>query len=349
LGGVTAGEVESKLVNDTLQEINAMGITKDSEKFTQLAKRFAAVGLNDKAQLAAQEALKAREKEVKIAKDEADLLKGQREQEQKDTALTGRINYLNTLYADDPNMTQDKLVYGAMDDKTFEALVKAKEPQKFNFGEAAERYAQSMFKKDFGSLTQEQQAAVNDKVQELKRALVQNQPVSKISELNTAVNLIKGAVEPIELKIKNIGEIRSFLSEANAGNSVAQVQLGRALSQLQGRDQVSFIEAKNILGNSGFVDDSISAFVRFVNGDLTQAKRADIKKMLDVYETALKKQYNERLPQEVNLVVSGSSLGADTKKAIENRFTPYNLSSPTTFQFTPAQLDLINRNLPGAK
>ena len=295
LGGVTAGEVESKLVNDTLKEINAMGITKDSEKFTQLAKRFAAVGLNDKAQLAAQEALKSREKEVKIAKDESDLFNAEQKRMKDEAAFTGRVGMLNKLYADDPSVTQGDLVYGAMDDKTFEALVKAKEPQKpMDYGDAFESLSKEMFGKPYASLTQQEATKVNSEAEARSIKKIKAGVPQPLKDTSAVVGLTGDYSKQTEKPRNTLEQARraqSFINEAAGGNSQAWEAARTTIAKAIGEDKLSNEDIRRTGNDPRLVQGAID----WINKKTVGVPTADIQRQLFTVAKMLEKDAETRI------------------------------------------------------
>ncbi len=164
-------------------------------------------------------------------------------------------------------------------------------PKPESFGVDREATSQALYGKRFGELTQQEQQAVNKRVEESARA---KQPNITINTPQTAALVAQGQAATKQINDR-VSAIDSSLTLINQGTPFSEAALRQEISSIFGDANKAKTEIE-ALANTGSLDQRIAnRITQFINGKDTKVTNEDRKAVLLALRKKEQAQYERRL------------------------------------------------------
>jgi hypothetical protein len=185
-----------------------------------------------------------------------------------------------------------EVIYTAPEKPEKESIVKT--------GEATAKAASELgfgVRPNLNDYSQAEMAAINNLLQtrgeRIQAAGVPQPGQVKITDLNTATQIVDRFTKPSQEKLATARDARTQLILAKQGNGTALAQLQRQLVKLVGDSQIGMGEVRAALGSAGIVGDTISAVNQFMTGVPTTDKLNSVERVINALERVNAQSYNQ--------------------------------------------------------
>lgn len=137
----------------------------------------------------------------------------------------------------------------------------------------------------------------------------------KITDLNTATQLVDRFVKGPQEKLSTARDARSQLILARKGEGAAFAQLQRQLVKLVGDSQIGMGEVRDALGSAGIVGNTISAVNQFMTGVPSADKLDSVEQVINALEDINAQSYNSGR-KRAESVLNEANLSEGTRKSL---------------------------------
>jgi hypothetical protein len=172
---------------------------------------------------------------------------------------------------------------------------------------------------NIGDYTQQETQAINNLLERrgIRRAEagVPKSGEVKITDLNTATQLVDRFVKAPQEKLSTARDARSQLILARRGEGAAFAQLQRQLVKLVGDSQIGMGEVRDALGSAGIVGNTISAVNQFMTGVPSADKLDSVEQVINALEDINAQSYNSGR-KRAESVLNEANLSEGTRKSL---------------------------------
>jgi hypothetical protein len=137
----------------------------------------------------------------------------------------------------------------------------------------------------------------------------------KVTDLNTATQLVDRFVKGPQEKLSTARDARSQLILARKGEGAAFAQLQRQLVKLVGDSQIGMGEVRAALGSAGIVGNTISAVNQFMTGVPSADKLDSVEQVINALEDINAQSYNSGR-KRAESVLNEANLSEGTRKSL---------------------------------
>jgi hypothetical protein len=137
----------------------------------------------------------------------------------------------------------------------------------------------------------------------------------KVTDLNTATQLVDRFVKGPQEKLSTARDARSQLILARQGEGAAFAQLQRQLVKLVGDSQIGMGEVRDALGSAGIVGNTISAVNQFMTGVPSADKLDSVEQVINALEDINAQSYNSGR-KRAESVLNEANLSEGTRKSL---------------------------------
>lgn len=137
----------------------------------------------------------------------------------------------------------------------------------------------------------------------------------KVTDLNTATQLVDRFVKGPQEKLSTARDARSQLVLARKGEGAAFAQLQRQLVKLVGDSQIGMGEVRDALGSAGIVGNTISAVNQFMTGVPSADKLDSVEQVINALEDINAQSYNSGR-KRAESVLNEANLSEGTRKSL---------------------------------
>jgi hypothetical protein len=137
----------------------------------------------------------------------------------------------------------------------------------------------------------------------------------KVTDLNTATQLVDRFVKGPQEKLSTARDARSQLVLARKGEGAAFAQLQRQLVKLVGDSQIGMGEVRAALGSAGIVGNTISAVNQFMTGVPSADKLDSVEQVINALEDINAQSYNSGR-KRAESVLNEANLSEGTRKSL---------------------------------
>jgi hypothetical protein len=190
-------------------------------------------------------------------------------------------------------------------------------------------------KPNIANYTQSEAEAINARIQENKQreaaAGVPGPGEVKVTDLNTATNIVDRFTKDSKDRLSTVGRLRTLLSEAQGGSGTAVAQMRRELVKLVGDSQIGQGEVRDALGSLGIVGDVLSGINQVFTGTPSKEKLADVQRVINALENNVAKSYNSGIDRSRKVLTEGRLKQETVESLLPPVYTPASAKKKSKF------------------